>query len=105
MKAWKIAGTALMASLVVSPASAGGLTRTITFPDGRTRQVTVLVPESKVRSLESRGYSRSGPLADRASAARYRDGICKLAANPPPRAKAPFAQMCRDANGAVAEMK
>lgn len=104
MNAWKIAGAALLAS-VASPALAGGLTKTITFPDGRTRQVTVLVPESKARSLEGRGYSRSGALADRASAARYRDGICKLAANPPPRAKAPFAQMCSDATAAVAEMK
>jgi hypothetical protein len=90
---------------MTTPALAGGLTKTITLPDGRTRQVSVLVPESKASSYEGRGFSRSSPLASRANAVRYRDGICKLAANPPPQAKAPFAQLCNDANAAIAEMK
>ena len=91
--------------LICSPAQAGGLTKTITLPNGTTRQVTVLVPEAKARQLEGRGYRRAGPLTNRQEAARYRDGICRLAANPPPRAKAPFAQMCADATSAIAEMK
>lgn len=105
MSAWKIAGVLAAMWLATPPALAGGMTKTITLPDGRTRQVTVLVPESKAKGYEVRGFSRSSPLTSRANAVRYRDGICKLVANPPPQAKAPFAQMCSDANAAVAEIK
>lgn len=100
----KIARVAIVASLVATPALAGGLAKTITLPDGRIQQITVLVPESKTRNLENRGFSRSSRLATRTDAVRYRDGICRLAVKPPPRAKAPFAQMCSDANAAVSEI-
>lgn len=103
MHIWKTAGCILAVWASGSPTFAANLTKTITLPDGRTREISVLVPESKARSYESRGYHRSASPASRADAVRYRDEICKLAASPPPRSKAPFTQMCSDATAAVLE--
>lgn len=64
------------------PALAGDLTKTITLPDGRTRQVTVLASESKARGYEGRGFNRSSLLESRAKTVRCRDEICKFAVNP-----------------------
>ena len=101
---WKVS-LGVMAVLVSGAAGAGGLSKTVVLPNGSTREIVVLVPDSKARNLQARGFQRSPALASRQAAARYRDRICALAAKPPPRAKAPFGEMCSDANAAVAEMK